>query len=183
MKLTFIKEPICFFNLKVVGDRIQNSRTAWYGNFNQTLNEFCWRPMAWNHLFTNWNELINDHTLHIHQRIGIPLMFLPSNCMINQPYITLCDNCIDHHYLCLKIEDKLSTFHVCMLIILQISMIMAYNDQLLSVMSNQHVELYKCMILAQYLTLSQQNQYISVLNLNTFHVLITSQSLYMCITL
>ena len=44
-------------------------------------------------------------------------------------------------------EDEMSTFHVCMLITFEIFVIMAY-DQLLSVMSNHHTELYKCMILA-----------------------------------
>ena len=32
-------------------------------------------------------------------------------------------------------------------------MIIVYDDQLLHVMSNQHVELYKCIILTQYLNL------------------------------
>ena len=44
----------------------------------------------------------------------------------------------------------MSIFHVSMLIISDIAMITVYNVQLLSVMSNQHTELYKCMILAQY---------------------------------
>ena len=35
---------------------------------------------------------------------------------------------------------------------------MMYDDQLLSVMINQHTELYKHMILAHYLYFLQQNQ-------------------------
>ena len=77
----------------------------------------------------------------------------------------------------------MSTFHACMLITFDIFVIMAYYDQLLSVMSNQHTELYKCMILAQYLKFSQQNWYFSVLTLNTLHLLITFQAIYMCVTL
>ena len=42
---------------------------------------------------------------------------------------------------------------------------MVYADQLLSVMSNRHTELYKHMILVQYLYFLQQNQYFSVLTL------------------
>ena len=47
----------------------------------------------------------------------------------------------------------MSTFHVCMLIIFEIIVITAYDDQLLGVMSNQHTELYICIILAQYLNI------------------------------
>ena len=61
-------------------------------------------------------------------------------------------------------EDEMSTSHVCMFIIFEIFVIMAYDDRLLSVMSNQHTELDKYMILAQYNFL-QQNQYFSVLPL------------------
>ena len=59
----------------------------------------------------------------------------------------------------------MSTFHLYMLINFEISMVEVYDDQLLSVMSYQHTELYKHMILAQYLNFAQQNQYISVLTL------------------
>ena len=38
-------------------------------------------------------------------------------------------------------------------------MITWWDDQPLSVMSNLHVELYKGMILTQYIDFSQQNQY------------------------
>ena len=44
-------------------------------------------------------------------------------------------------------EDDMSPFHVCMLITFEIFVIIAYDDQLLRVMSNQNTELYKCMIL------------------------------------
>ena len=57
----------------------------------------------------------------------------------------------------------MSTFHVCMLIVFEIFVITTYNDQLFSVMSNLHTELYKCMIFDQYLTFLQQNHYFSVL--------------------
>ena len=40
VKLTFITEPIGFFNLQVLDSRIQNGKTAWYGNFNQIWHAF-----------------------------------------------------------------------------------------------------------------------------------------------
>ena len=80
-------------------------------------------------------------------------------------------------------EDEMSTFCVYMLINFEISMIIVYDDQLLGLMSNQHTELYKQMILAQYLYFLQQNQYFSVLTLNTLQIFIASQAFYMCITL
>ena len=59
---------------------------------------------------------------------------------------------------------------------------MAYDDQLLSVMSKQHTELYKCMIWPSILIFITNSALFSA-NCNTLYVSITSQALCMCVIL
>ena len=59
----------------------------------------------------------------------------------------------------------MSNFHVCILITYEIFVITAYDDQLLSVMSNQHTELYKCMIGPNTFNFLQQDHHFLVLAL------------------
>ena len=81
-EINFHQETSLFvFNLKVVGDSFKMAEPHGMATTTKLGMNFSRWTMAWEHLFSNQNELINDHSLHIHWWRGIPLiLFLPITC-------------------------------------------------------------------------------------------------------